>query len=517
TVPVVFLAVAAFLLHVLLSRIVGTQREQIATLKALGYRTRELTRHYLEFAVVVCALGAALGSLLGMLAAKGILGAYARYFYFPEYLFRFSPWTVGGSAAVAILAGVGGTSTAIRRATSIPPAEAMRPEAPPNYKRSPLDGTYALLPPVGRMVLRDVLRRPVRLLLSAGSIALAAAIVLAGSVMGDSVDEMLRLEFEVSEREDLTAVLDEPRAWRAVGDAAHIPGVIEAQGERQVPVRLRAGQRMRSTAILGLSPEVDLHRILGTDRRPLTLPPSGLSLSRPLAESLGVQAGDMVDVEVLESDRRRVKVRVAALVDDLIGITGYMDTYELAALLGQEPRVNVLLLAVDHRDIDEVTGRLDAMPHVSSVSRPSVARELVRAQEGDVFVVFQVVLAVFAAAIAVGVVYNNARIALEVRSRDLATMRILGFTRGELAMVLLGEQAIQVLLGVPPGLYLGRVIGGLSLSTIDRELLRIPLTLQAGSYLVAAFVVVLAAFASALIVRRQSDRLDLVAVLKARD
>jgi putative ABC transport system permease protein len=328
---------------------------------------------------------------------------------------------------------------------------------------------------------------------------------------------MLRLQFEVSQREDLTVALDDARAWRAVSDAAHLPGVIEAEGERQVPVRLRAEHRSRTTAILGRAPGGDLHRILGADGDPLVLPSSGLSLSRPLAESLGVQAGDAVDVEVLESDRRKVRVRVAALVDDLLGITGYMDASALSTLMGQTLRANVLLLSVDPRDVDEVTRRLDDLPYVAAITRPSADRELVRAQEGDVFVIFQVVLAAFAAAIAVGVVYNNARIALEVRSRDLATMRILGFTRGELGLVLLGEQAVQILLGVPPGLWLGRVIGGLSLSMIDRELLRIPLALQPSSYLVAVFVVLLAAVASALVVRRQSDRLDLVAVLKARD
>jgi putative ABC transport system permease protein len=185
--------------------------------------------------------------------------------------------------------------------------------------------------------------------------------------------------------------------------------------------------------------------------------------------------------------------------------------------MGETPRANFLLLAVDHRDLDDASLRLNTLPAVSSLSRPSVDRGLVRAQIADVFIALQVVLAVFAAAIAVGVVYNNARIALEVRSRDLATMRILGFTRGELAAVLLGEQAIQVLLGIPPGLYLGRSIGGLSLASIDRDLIRVPVSVSPASYVSAACVVLLAALVSALLVRRQSDSLDLVAVLKARD
>jgi putative ABC transport system permease protein len=517
TLPIIFLGVAGFLLHVLLSRIVGTQREQIATLKALGYRTRELTTHYLQFALVICASGVILGWGLGELGAKSILSVYARYFRFPSYLFRFEAWSIVAATCVAVAAGLGGAFSAVRKAVAIPPAEAMRPEAPPNYRRTPLEHIYVFLRPVVRMVLRDAQRRPGRLLLSAASIALATAIVVAGRVMGDSMDEVLRLQYEVSHREAITVVLDDSHPWQAVRDAAHIPGVRYAEGERQVPVRLRASQRNRTTAILGIDRGMDLHRVLGADHRPLELPASGLSLSRPLGESLRVRAGDEIEVEVLESERRKVRLPVAALVDDFLGIAAYMDATELAHLMGESPRANVILLAVDRDDIDDVTHRLGALPAVASISRPSVDRGLVRAEEGDVLVVMQVILAMFATAIAVGVVYNNARIAFELRSRDLATMRILGFTRGELAFVLLGEQAIQVVLGIGPGLYLGRVIGGLSLASIDRELLRIPVSITPASYVGGACVVTLAALMSALIVRVQSDRLDLVAVLKARD
>ncbi len=517
TLPVMFLGVACFLLHVLLSRIVGTQREQIATLKALGYRTGELLQHYLELTAAICLLGSAFGWMLGAVGARSLLKTYALYFHLPAYLFRFDAWTILGVTGVAVAAGLAGTFSAVRRAVSIPPAEAMRPEAPPVYRPTRLDPLYARLAPITRMVLRDAQRRPVRLLLSAASLSLATAIVIAGSVLSDSMDEVLRLQFEVAHREQLTVTFKDSSPWRAVRDLAHVPGVRDVEGERQVPVRLRAGPRTRTTAILGLRPASDLHHLLGTDQRPLRLPAAGLCLSRPLGDALGVHAGDEIDVELLESDRRKLRVPVAALVDDLLGLSGYMDAADLARLLGESPRANVALLAVDRADIDDVLRRLALFPVVAAMSRPDVDRGLVRAQVADVFTVLQVMLSIFAAAIAVGVVYNNARIALEVRSRDLATLRILGFTRGELAIVLLGEQAIQVVLGVVPGLFLGRWIGGLSLSTIDRDLLRVPLHLSPAAYVGAACVVLLAALASALIVRAQSDRIDLVAVLKARD
>jgi putative ABC transport system permease protein len=262
---------------------------------------------------------------------------------------------------------------------------------------------------------------------------------------------------------------------------------------------------------------MQLVRLLDVGGRPLELPPSGLGVSRVLAESLGVRAGDEVTLEVLDGERPSLRVPVSALVDDLFGLSGYMNARELARLLGETRQANVVLVAADEADVDSVTQRLEDLPALASVSRPAFDRNLVHAEVADVFTALSVILSVFAAAIAVGVVYNNARIALEVRSRDLATLRILGFTRGELAGILLGEQAIQVLGAVIPGLLLGRALGGLWLSTADRELLRLPLVVLPRSYVVAASVVLLSALVSALVVRRRSDHLNLVEVLKARD
>jgi putative ABC transport system permease protein len=517
TLPPIFLAVAAFVLHFILSRVVGTQREQIATLKALGYRTRELAWHYLELAAAVCALGTIFGVALGVLGTKALLAKYAQFFRFPAIVLQVEAWTIVVATAVAFGSALAGALLAVRKAVSIPPAEAMRPEAPPSFRPTAWDRAYRLLAPAARMVLRSVQRRPVQLLLSAASIAFATALMVGGSVLVDSIDEALRLQFEVSHREDLTITLDKARPWRAVREFAHLPGVWRAEGERVVPVRLRAGPRSRTTAIVGLRSDADLHRVLDVHTRSLQVPASGVLLSSPLGDSLGVGPGDEVAVEVLEAGRRKARVRIAGLVDDVLGLSGYMDSTEIDRLFDETPAANVVLLGVERQDLDQVVQRVNGLPAVASVSRPELDRGLVRAQVADAYFALQVLLALFAAAIAVGVVYNNARIALEERRRDLATLRILGFTRGELALVLLGEQSIQLLLGIAPGLVLGRWFGAVALASVDRELLRIPATLSPASQVAAVCVAVLAAFVSALRVRRQSDRLDLVAVLKARD
>jgi putative ABC transport system permease protein len=517
--PGIFLAVSAFLLNVLLTRIVGTQREQIATMKALGYRTRELAVHFLSLSGIICVFGIAMGAGLGVALGRLTLGVYAKYFKFPEMPFHVEWRALLFGTLVALTSSFIGALLAVRRAVAIPPAEAMRPEPPASFKPTLLErmGVHRFLSPAMRMVFRDLERHPLRLALSAGSITLATSIMVVGTVGVDSMEETLRLQYEVSHREDITVTLDKPRSWRAIRDLQRLPGVRNVEGERVVPVRLRAGPISKTTVILGLDPHSDLHLLLGTDKRPLQVPEGGLGLSRALGEELGVQAGDQIEVEVLEGRRQKLLLPVDVLVDDLVGLSGYMTRTRLDALMNEGASADVALLAVDRPALDDLMFRLQRFPYVGAVSRPDLDRNLLKAQVADVYFAMQILLVMFASAIAVGVVYNNARIALEIRSRDLATLRILGFTRGELAVVLLGEQAVQLFLGIWPGLRLGFWLGAKTMASIDKETLRVPPTLNFSAQVTAVCVVLLAAFISALLVRRQSDRLDLVAVLKARD
>jgi putative ABC transport system permease protein len=517
--PFLFLAISAFLLNVLLSRIVSGQREQIATLKALGFRTRELLVHYLELSALICGLGVALGLLLGVPLGRFTLGIYQHYFHFPNVAFHLDLSALALGIFAAFGAATLGAWFAVRRAVAVPPAEAMRPEAPASYHPTLLEraGVHRFLSPAMRMIFRDLERKPFNLLLSAGSLALGLAIVVLAGALVDSINEMLHLEYEVSHREDLTVTLDKARDWRALQSLTNLPGVQNAEGERRVPVRLRAGPRSKTTMLAGLSNGSELHQLLDLRRRRIRLPEQGLALARVLAEELGVTEGSEVEIETLEGQRQTLEVPVARLVDDLLGLSGYMRLGALNALLDQAPSVNVVLLSVDRSRLDELTQRLRRFPAVSALSRPDLDRDLIKAQVADVYTAMQVLLAFFAAAIAVGVVYNNARIALEVRSRDLATLRILGFTRGELGTMLLGEQGVQLMLALWPGLKLGVWLSELTMGAVDKELLRVPATVSAPQQLAGVCVVLIAAMVSALLVRRQADRLDLVAVLKARD
>jgi putative ABC transport system permease protein len=519
-VPTIFLLVSAFLLHVVVSRLVQTQREQIAALKAFGYTRYEVGRHYLGMVLLIVLAGVALGTAVGARLGRGVTEMYTRFFRFPVFAFDLDPGVVALALLVSCAVAVAGTLGAVYLAVRLPPAEAMRPEPPARFGPTALErvGLGGLLSPAARMVLRHLERQPVRALLSALGIALAVAVLILGNFMVDALDYVMESQFEVAQRQDVTVGFAEPTSPRVLAELAHLPGVRACEPLRGVPARIRSGHRSRRLGIQGLRPDARLYRVMDIDRRAVRLPPGGVVVSAKLAEVLGVGVGDRVTVEVLEGRRPVLRVPVTGLVKDFAGVSAYMDLGAVHRLMEEGELVTGAFLAADGAGLDKLFTRLKDTPRAASVSlkgatlmsfRQTVAENLLRMRLFNV---------AFAAVIAFGVVYNGARIALSERARELATLRVMGFYRSEISLVLLGELAVVTLAAVPLGLLLGRALGGMVIwVAYDTELFRIPLIIGRSTYAFAAAVTVAAAFVSALAVRRLLDRLDLVAVLKSKE
>ncbi|WP_224371842.1 ABC transporter permease [Hyalangium versicolor] len=519
-VPLIFLGVAAFLVNVVLSRLIGTQREQIAALKALGYSDLTVGLHYLKLVAVVVTIGAVLGTGVGMLAGHGLLNLYRESFRFPVLTFELDLGMLVGSILISFASAVVGALAAVRQVARLPPAEAMLPAAPPTYRLTLLErsGFHRLFTQAGRMVLRDLERRPWRLLLSSMGIGLAVAILIVGSFSIDSVRYLMGVQYGLIQREALSVSFSKSVPDRARRELEQIPGVLHAEPLRMVPVRLVAGPRSYETVIQGIPSDGEHRQVLDAKRRPVPLEAGGLMLGRELARRLGVGLGDRVRIEVQDGSRPIREARVAFLVDDLIGISAYMEIKSLDRLIGDDPSITGATLAVDPARMDDIYARIKKLPLVVGVGRTELVKRLFEQQVANVMVVFTVMLAGFAAAIAVGIVYNNARVALSVRARDLASLRVLGFTRREISVILLSEIVTSLLLALPLGLVLGRgltlVVAG---TAVDTELFRLPAIIDPRTYAFAVLVVLVAGVVSALLVRRRLDHLDLIGVLKTRE
>ena len=517
--PSVFLGVAAFLLNVVLSRIINLQREQIAALKAFGYSQWEVGWHYLKLVLLIVALGLCLGIPGGIWFGQEVTAMYAKLFHFPTFTYRLTYDVALTASLVSIVAATLGAWGAILRAVRLPPAEAMRPEPPTSYGLTVLERMKLgrLVPPVVNMIIRQLERHPIKTSLSVLAISLAVAIVVVGNFMEDSVDYVLNAQFRVVQRYDMSLATFEPVSDRAIHNVASMPGVMYCEPIRSVSTRIRVGARQRRVGIKGLPGDSKLYELINIDSEKIDLPADGLLISQKLAEILGIGIGDSVEVEVLEGKRPVLQVPVTGTLQDFAGVSAYMDIEALRRLMREGAVVTGAHMMVDPQRQEALYSELRSVPMVAGVTVKHHAIESFENTVGENMLVMKRINLLFACIIAVGVVYNSARISLSERSRELATLRVIGFTRAEISAILLGELAIVTLLAVPLGLWIGYWLAAGLVSWLDLELFRFPLVIRRTTYGLAASVVLSASIVSGLLVRRRLDQLDLIAVLKARE
>lgn len=516
--PAIFLGVAAFLLNVVVTRLVSTQREQVAALKALGYPDRAIGLHYLKLVMAIVLVGLVLGVLLGKVLGTLLTGLYAELFRFPSFEHVIAPWLLVVSIGITVVTAVAGTLNAIAATVRLAPAEAMRPPAPGHYRRTLLErlGVRDMNPAL-RMIVRNIERRPLRSGLSVAGIAAAVAIVVLGNFFRDAIDVIVDSQFNLSMRTDITVW-----AAEAVGDGArrelmHLPGVRDVESTRFVAVNFINGHRRERSLIRGYAPRAQLFRAIDADGRETVLDGRGLVLTDRLADKLGLRVGDRVRVEVLEGRERTLELVVGATVREMMGLNAYMDRPSLNRVLGDGDLSTGFMMALERGSEDAALEATKALPAVAGAwSKSTMLRNLQQISARNVRIM-STILTVFASVIAVGVVYNNARIALSERAWELASLRVLGFTRAEVSGLLLGELAIVIAVALPIGMLMGWSITHGVVELLKSDQFYFPVVIRARTYAGAALCVLVAGAASALVVRRRIDRLDMVSALKTRD
>jgi putative ABC transport system permease protein len=517
--PVIFISVAIFLLNVVLSRLITTQREEIAALKAFGYGNGAIAKHFLGYPIAVAVIGSIEGVALGIWAGSKYTMLYTSFFRFPVFEHTTRVELIIVSVSICTLAAIVGALAGVRVAVALPPAEGMRPPSPPVFKRLWLErlGLQGLLSPALRMTMRNLERRPLRTLASIIGVALAAAILVVGTFAFDSAGYMSDLQFRQVEREDMTVSFMQVRPERAAREVAHIKGVTRVEPYRSTPVRIRSGHRSRQILVTGLSMESQLRRIVDRDSRTYNIPASGIVLTSAVAEILHVKAGDTVSLEILEKGDRTRNVVVAALADELIGMSGYMEMRELNRVIGEGRVISGAYLSIDPAFRASVVDELNNIPGVGGTATRQAMLESFDKQIADSLRLTVMIVVSLASVVSVGVIYNGIRIALSERSRELASLRVLGFTKRESAALLFGEQGIVSMLGTPAGLVLGLGLAYWIAIGFKSELYRFPVVVLPHTYLFAVAVIVAGGIGAAVLMKRRVYNLDLVAVLKTRE
>lgn len=516
--PSIFLGVAAFLLNVVVSRLVATQREQIAALKALGYPDGTIAAHYLKLVLAIVAVGLVLGVWVGDRLGTMFTGLYAEFFRFPTFEHRIEPWLLFVSLGLVVATAVVGTLGAIRATVRLTPAEAMRPPAPGQYRRTLVERLRIVR--IGtqlRMILRNMERRPWRTVLSIGGVAAAIAIVIMGNFFRDAIEVIVDTQFTLSMRSDVAVWMTEPIGDEARHELARVPGVITVESTRFVPVTFVNGHRRERGQIRGYAAAPELYRIIDVDGRETRPAGDGIVMTDRFADKLGLRVGDRVRVEVLEGRTRTLDLVVDATVREMMGLNAYMNRPALNRALGDGDVSTGYVIAVERGAEARLLDATKGMPRVAGAfSKATMLRNMNEITARNIRIM-STVLTTFAAVIAIGVVYNNARIALSERTWELASLRVLGFTRAEVSGLLLGEMAIGIAIALPLGMLLGWTLVHGIVDMLKNDQFFFPVVIRARTYAWAGLCVVAAGVASALVVRRRIDRLDMVAALKTRE
>jgi putative ABC transport system permease protein len=519
TLTPIFLLVSAFLVNLTLSRLVALEREQVGLLKALGYRNGAIAFHYIKFVIVIVTVGVAIGGFAGTWLGVYVTRMFGDYFRFPFLVFVASPDLYLIAAGLSLLAAILGAVHALRDVVKLAPAVAMQPPAPAKFRRM-LPTAFKIDKLVSQpivMMLRNLVHHPVRAAFTAIGMASATAILIVSMFVYDTMESLVDVTYFMADRQDATVSFTEKRSSDVTLQIARLPGVIGAEPYREVPVRVRFGNIERRVIISGRPRDADLNRIIDVNLKPVVLPETGLAISSMLAQILGARVGDSIEIDLLDGARRTVSLPVTALVEDYFGIRGMMDSEALARLMRERPVVNSVNLSFDQSQRDEFYTAIKNMPAVSGLGLQRVSLTNFRQTIALLVTTMASIYTGLAAVIAFGVIYNSARIALSERARELASLRVLGFTAVEVLWILLLELALLTLIAQPPGWLMGYGLAWFMKTQLAGELMRVRLVVTSSTYVYASAIVIVAAVISGLVVRERINRLDLVAVLKTRD
>lgn len=518
-IPPVFLFVSAFLVNMILTRLISLEREQVGLMKAVGYGDVAIAWHYAKLTLAIALVGILIGSLGGYLMGQGLTRLYARFFSFPFLVFRQSVDLYAIGALVSAAAALAGGARATWKAARLPPAVAMQPPAPTLY-RTVFGGSTRLallFSQLTMMALRHVIRWPMRAALSAFGVSLAVALLVTALFSFDSIAFMVDTVFFRTERQDATLAFASERPPAVIDAARQLPGVLRAEAFRTTAIVLRHGHRQRRLAIATIPERAELGRVLDIALAPVSPPPAGLMISERVAALLDLKVGDIAEVELQERGGRIARAAITAVVQSYVGLAVYAHPDVLDRLVGDGPRVSGARIAIDASRLDDLYRAVKAIPAIAAVSLQNVSRARFRETIEENITIMTSVYVSLAVIITFGVVYNSARIQLSERARELASLRVLGFTRGEVASVLLIELGVVVAMAQPLGWGLGTLLSWSVVRGFESDLFRIPFIIERSTFAVASLVVLAVAALSATIVIRRLGRLDLVRVLKTRD
>lgn len=519
--PTIFLSISAMIILVLLTRMVRHERTEIGLLKAYGYSSARVAAHYIGYALLLAGVGCIAGFGLGQYLANAMIELYVQFYQFPILKARMYPNVLAQSMGVALTFAVIGAIAAARMAARIRPAESMRPAAPVFGSRTILERIPALWNRLGfisKMIARNLARSPVRAAFNVFGVAVSCLVLMIAFFSSNAMDYMINFQFTEVQREDVTVNLTREMGKEALYEFQRMDHVRRVEPILLYPFTLRNGWKEKDVLITGLSEDALLQRLIDTDHNLVKLHGDGIVLSDYLAGQLGVAPGQEIEAEPLMGRLEKKKiVPVDGVTAQYLGNSVYMTIDSLSRLLDEPLAMNAVLVQTDPGGADLLNNHLKDIATVAAVAVKARMLQSLMDTLAMSMRIMNTMMIGFAFAIAFAIIYNVTIVSLTERERELASLRVLGFTQQETGSILYRENAVLGVLGIIVGLPLGVVYCRFMVYAFTTDLYRFPFYIAPSSYVITSALAIGFVLIANLAVRRRIGRLDMVEVLKSRE
>jgi len=519
--PTIFLGIAALIQFVMLGRMVKAQRLQIGVMKALGYSNPSILLHYTGYALIAAVTGALLGSVLGVMLANLFSSAYAMFFNLPQAIGSINFKAIAYGFALSVIVGAIAGLTASRGVIGVNPAESMNPMPPKSSGRIFLERWTWLwhkLDTSWKMSLRTINRNRFRSAVTLTGVILAVAMLVVALFTRDIVDYMINQCYFEEQRYDYLLRFTTPVKETELFSIALLDGVIKTEPVFEIPVRIHFMGRVREDLVLGLPPGVSLKKLYSPAGKIQQIPDEGLLISETTAKKLHVKPGDKVTVETLLGlgPAYLSDIKIAGVNQQLVGGCSAMSLAGANRLLQESGLVSGAMLKIDTGQAALLEKKLNEMTGIASIL--SRQKELDGFNKNLGYMIYSVTIMIsFAVVLGFAIVYNSSIMSFTERKRELASLRVIGFTTGEVSGLLLKENLAQTALGVILGLPCGRFLAHAYINAVSTDLYTFKAVVYPVTYALSALGGVFFIMIAYRLAVKGVKRLDLVEVLKTRD
>ncbi|MDQ2086240.1 FtsX-like permease family protein [Herbivorax sp. ANBcel31] len=520
SIPILFLIVAAIILWIMLKRMVEHQRMQIGTLKASGYSSFQILMHYVSYSVVIGIIGGIVGGVFGFIISDVMIMMYQDIYSLPNLESEISVvYFLMGIIISVIFSSIAGVLGA-RGVLKLEPAESMCPPAPVSGKKILLENVnifWEALTVQGKMAVRNIFRSKGRSLFTCMGIAFAFSLMAALFSFVNMFDVIIMDTFEYVQKYDMKVTFYPlQNVTPIIRELEAISDVDLAEPMWEVPVTLTNEHRKNDTIILGLKSNSELYHVVDEKKHRVTILEGGIMLAEPLAKKLDAKIGDILDVETPFTQKENLQIGVANIVPQYIGTNGFMILEDLNALLGHRDAGNSVLLRLPQESTGEIKNRLNESKIVTSIEEIDQTREKYAELMEQAFIMLYV-MALMAILTGFAIIYNSGLISFSERERELASLRVMGMSNGEVMEVLSFEQIFLGIVGIVVGIPLTYFYNYLLVESFETDFYNFPMVVKPEVFLYALLGTVLATFFAYLSIRKRVKNLSMVEVLKERE